>query len=61
MDDRLVSIGWAAEFCDVSTRTIWRWIEDGRLTALHQEGRPRSAVRLRKSEVESLFRPVTAP
>lgn len=56
MDEQLVSVQWAADYCGVSTRTIWRRIEAGALTPLKSAGTHRKApTRLRRSEVEKLY------
>ncbi len=58
VEDRLVTVEWAAEFCRVHPRTVRQWMSDGKLTALKMDPTSRkSPVRLRESEVTSLFQP----
>ncbi len=58
MEDQLVSVKWAADYCGVHDRTIRLWMSEGRLTALKLDPtRPKSPVRLRKSQVMGLFQP----
>ncbi len=61
MEDRLVTVQWAADYCGVDPRTIRVWIKEGKLTALKSDPtKIKSAVRLRESDVKSVFRPVPA-
>lgn len=61
MEDRLVSVEWAAAYCSVSKRTIRRWIQDGTLTPLRQVGGAANApVRFRESDVRKVYVEVPA-
>ncbi len=58
MEDRLVTVDWAAQYCGVHPRTVRGWMADGKLTALKMDPSSRkSPVRLRESEVKGLFQP----
>jgi excisionase family DNA binding protein len=54
---QLVSIAKAAAYCDVTTRTIYNWIADGRLPA-HRAG-PK-LLRIDAADLQRLIRPVPA-
>lgn len=61
MDDRLMTVKEAAAYCGVNERTIRAWMASGQLTALKSNPKsPKSAVRLRESEVKNVFRPAEA-
>ncbi len=56
VEDQLVSVRWAADYCGVHDRTIRLWMSEGRLTTFKLDPtRKKSPVRLRKSEVQNLF------
>jgi excisionase family DNA binding protein len=56
MDSDLMTIQEAAEEFKISRVKIWRWVRDGRLTAL-QSGRDLREKLVRRSEVEALLAP----
>jgi excisionase family DNA binding protein len=58
VDDRLMTVEQAAEYYHVHPRTVRGWMAGGKLTALKMDPTKRkSPVRLRESEVKSLFQP----
>lgn len=54
---RYLSVAKAAAYCDVTTRTIYRWIADGHLTA-YRVGPV--LLRVDLSDLDRLMQPVAA-
>ena len=54
---RYLSIAKAAAYCDVTTRTVYRWIADGRLIA-YRAGP--TLLRVELADLDRLMRPVAA-
>ena len=54
---QLVSIAKAAAQCDVTTRTIYNWISDGRLRAYRTGPK---LLRIDRADLDRLARPVSA-
>jgi excisionase family DNA binding protein len=49
----LLTVSEVAELARVSTRTVWRWVERGRLPTVRVDG----TVRFRWADVEQLLTP----
>jgi excisionase family DNA binding protein len=51
-EDTLLSVGTAARLCGVHQRTLYRWVDEGRIPSVHVY--PTDRVRLRREDVESI-------
>ncbi len=51
-----VSVSEAAKILEVSLRTVYNWIEDGRIVA-HYPGGKAGEARIPKAQLENFYRP----